>query len=348
MTKHFAIIGAGIAGITCARTLVQAGHRVTVFEKSRGVGGRMSTRSTPFGSFDHGTQYFTVRDTRFAQAIETAPGVCKPWSANAVRVLDAMGRVVEAALPHRESHWVAKPGMNALVKAWAQPLQSHIQLGAKVLRISRDALHKQQWQLYTEGEDDNGNVTQQVFAGFDGVLMAQPPLQAQELLRSSSLAPALVKPLNAVQVAPCWTLMIAFPHAAQPITLGPQWNAARSNHHRVAWLARESSKPGRNQLERWTVQASAAWSQEHLEDAPERVQAKLLKAFSEITGIRATPAHADVHRWRYAKTLQPLGKTHLWDAKQGLGICGDWCIGHRVEDGFVSGLELSLAVAHSA
>ena len=46
MTKHFAIIGAGIAGITCARTLVQAGHQVTVFEKSRGVGGRMSTRST--------------------------------------------------------------------------------------------------------------------------------------------------------------------------------------------------------------------------------------------------------------------------------------------------------------
>ena len=113
MTKHFAIIGAGIAGITCARTLVQAGHQVTVFEKSRGVGGRMSTRSTPFGSFDHGTQYFTVRDARFTQAIETAPGVCKPWSANAVRVLDAMGRVVEAALPHRESQWVAKPGMNA-------------------------------------------------------------------------------------------------------------------------------------------------------------------------------------------------------------------------------------------
>jgi predicted NAD/FAD-dependent oxidoreductase len=348
MTKHFAIIGAGIAGITCARTLLQAGHQVTVFEKSRGVGGRMSTRSTPFGSFDHGTQYFTVRDARFAQAIETAPGVCKPWSANAVRVLDAMGRVVEAALPHRESHWVAKPGMNALVKAWAQPLEGQIQLGAKVLRIARDALNKKHWQLHTEGEDESGNKTNHVFAGFDGVLLAQPPLQAQELLRTSNLAPAMVKPLNAVQVAPCWTLMVAFPNAAQSITLGPQWNAARSNHHRVAWLARESSKPGRNQLERWTIQASAAWSQEHLEDAPERVQAKLLKAFSEITGIRATPAHADVHRWRYAKTLHPLGKTHLWDAKQGLGICGDWCIGHRAEDGFVSGLELSLAVAHSA
>ena len=343
MTLHFAIIGAGIAGITCARTLVQAGHRVTVFEKSRGLGGRMSTRSTPFGNFDHGAQYFTVRDARFAQALETAPGVCKPWSANAVRVLDAMGRVVEAALPHRESHWVAKPGMNALVKAWAQPLNAQLQLNTQVARIARDALHKNQWQVHTEGEANAPHV----FGGFDGVLLAIPALQAQTLLRTSQLAPAMVKALDAVQVAPCWTLMVAFPHAAQPITLGPQWNAARSNHHRVAWLARESSKPGRNQLERWTIQASAAWSQEHLEDAPERVQAKLIKAFSEITGIRATPAHADVHRWRYAKTLQPLGKTHVWDTKLGLGLCGDWCIGHRVEDGFVSGLELSLAVAAS-
>jgi renalase len=86
--------------------------------------------------------------------------------------------------------------------------------------------------------------------------------------------------------------MLAFPNAAQPglITLGPHSGMPRrSVHHRVAWLARESSKPGRDLIERWTIQASAAWSQEHLEDAPERVEAKLLKAFSEITGISATP-----------------------------------------------------------
>ena len=108
-------------------------------------------------------------------------------------------------------------------------------------------------------------------------------------------------------------------------TLGPQWNAARSTHHRIAWLARESSKPGRNVVERWTVQANPAWSAEHLEDDEARVQAKLLKAFAEVTGIRAEPAHADTRRWRYAQTTHPLGKSHLWDAKAGLGACGDWC-----------------------
>jgi predicted NAD/FAD-dependent oxidoreductase len=139
--------------------------------------------------------------------------------------------------------------------------------------------------------------------------------------------------------------MLAFPQAMQPglSTLGPQWNAARSTHHRIAWLARESSKPGRSGVERWTVQASPAWSQEHLQDDPARVEAKLIKAFTEVTGIRAEPAHVDSQRWLAAKTLKPLGKSHLWDAKKGLGVCGDWCLGHRVEDAFVSGLELALA-----
>jgi renalase len=127
--------------------------------------------------------------------------------------------------------------------------------------------------------------------------------------------------------------------------LGPQWNAARSTHHRIAWLTRESSKPGRGAVERWTVQASAAWSQEHLHDDPKRVQAKLTKAFAEVTGIRTQAAHADTKRWLYAKTDKPLGQSHLWDAKAGIGLCGDWCLGHRVEDAFVSGLELALAIA---
>lgn len=341
-TKHFAVIGAGIAGIACARTLVQAGHTVTVFEKSHSVGGRMSTRSSPFGGFDHGAQYFTVRDVRFAKALETAKGVVKAWSANAVRVLDEHGRVTAAGLPVNEPHFVAAPGMNALVQHWAKPIDAHIQLASKVTLISRDAKSPHLCQLSVNDADGK----QRIATGFDAVLLAMPSEQAHRLLQSSKVTDPLVKAIRKVSVAPCWTLMLAFPNAMQPnmTYLGPQWNAARSSHHRISWLARESSKPGRTTVERWTVQASPAWSAEHLEDTPQRVQDKLIKAFSEVTGIRATPAHADVHRWRYAQTTLALGKSHLWDADAGVGVCGDWCIGHRVEDAFVSGLELALAV----
>lgn len=342
--RKIAVIGAGVAGLACARTLVQAGHQVTLLEKGATVGGRMASCETPFGSFDHGSQYFTVRDARFEQVLALSPALRKPWSATAVRVLDPHGRVVEAALPALEPHWVPVPTMDALARHWAQPLLAAgcIELRTRVTRIERDALDPGRWQLQTSGPQDSVHV----FPGFDAVLLALPSGLAAGLLAQSALAPDVAQRIAQVEVAPCWSLMIAFPQAVQPklAHLGPQWNAALSTHHRIAWLARESSKPGRGGVERWTVQASPAWSQEHLLDDEPRVQAKLLKAFGEVTGIYAEPSFAQVHRWRWAKTEAPLGRSHLWDSNDAIGICGDWCLGHRVEDAFVSGLELALAV----
>jgi predicted NAD/FAD-dependent oxidoreductase len=343
--RTIAVVGAGMAGIACARTLVQAGHNVTVFESAAVPGGRMATEDSPFGSFDSGAQYFTVRDPRMARAIETTvPGLCRRWSANTVRVLDTQGRVAAAGLPPRDAHWVPAQRMDALLQHWAAPLADAGQLhtATHVQAIARDTLDAQRWQLHTAGADGATGVV----AGFDTVLLAVPAAPAAELLRSARQA-ALAEAAASSEVAPCWSLMLAFPQASQTglNSLGPQWNAARSTHHRIAWLARESSKPGRGSVERWTVQASEAWSREHFDDAPERVCAKLLRAFSEVTGIRAEPAYAVVRRWRNAKTVKPLGRSHLWDKKASLGACGDWCLGHRVEDAFVSGLELALQVA---
>ncbi len=377
LNQNIAIIGAGMAGITAARTLVQAGMQVTVFEKSRAPGGRMSTRHSEYGSFDHGAQYFTVRDARFRQmmqwALETAPDVARPWAANAVRVLDSQGRTLEAALPTLEPHWVAQPGMNALVGHMASPLLARQRLLAyqQVRLIKQTSDGKYSLECHNTSQENAKPVQ---IGGFDTVLLAIPSVQAQALLNDSAqwLSTSknvlskneqstqntcvrmtdLAQKISAVTVSPCWTLMLAFPNALplnpkEPLrVLGPQWNAARSTHHRIAWLSRESSKPARGGIERWTVQASAAWSQEHLEDDAERVKAKLLKAFSEITHIRAEPTFAQAHRWRYAKTDKALGASHLWDAATGIGVCGDWCLGHRVEDAFLSGLKLALDIAN--
>lgn len=343
-TRNIAVIGAGVAGLACARTLVRAGHRVTILEKNAAPGGRLTSCDSPFGTFDHGAQYFTVRDARFRKALDITPGLCKPWSANAVRVLDPHGRVAEAALPAPEPHWVAVPSMDALPRHWAQPLAAdgRLELETRVTRIEPDTLDAHRWQLQTSGPGDSVHV----YSGFDAVVLATPYALASGLLMQSPAIAGMARQLEGVEVAPCWTLMLAYPQAVQPTLshLGPQWNAALSTHHRIAWLARESSKPGRGAIERWTVQASAAWSQEHIADDGPRVQAKLQKAFAEVTGIHAEPTFAEVHRWMWAKTTAPLGRSHLWDRKSGIGLCGDWCVGHRVEDAFVSGLELALAV----
>ena len=346
--RRIAVIGAGMAGIVCARTLAQAGHQVRVFERNAAPGGRMACLATPFGGFDHGAQYFTVRDARFTQALTTAPGLCRPWSANTVRVLDPHGRVAAAALTGGESHWVPVPGMDALLRHWAAPLVAAqaLEVDTQAIAVTPDTIHPDKWQIATVGTPGEPEA-QHVFGGFDAVALAVPQAQAQQLLRASALAPALQERLAGVTVGPCWTLLLAFPQAVQATLahLGPQWNAARSTHHRIAWLARESSKPGRGTVERWTVQASTAWSAEHQQDDAARVQAKLRRAFSEVTGIRAEPAFTRVHGWNQAQTLVPLGESHLWDPRLGIGLAGDWCLGHRVEDAFVSGLELALSMA---
>lgn len=346
--RHIAVIGAGLAGITCARTLVQAGHQVTLLDKSRGVGGRLATRDTPFGGFDHGAQFFTVRDERFQHALSATQAPVDAWQTNTVRVLDPLGQVLASTAPAADTHWVPQPGMKHLAKHWVDGLLAQggasLKLDQQVTHLERDALHRDRWQLRTTAGSD-GAV--QVLGGFDQVVLALPQPQALALLRTTSGTTKLQKTIAPVVTAPCWTLMLAFPLAVATGQgpWGPYWSAARSSHHRIAWLARETSKPGRGGVERWTVQASPAWSAEHLEDDPERVRGKLLKGFAEITGIRATPGHAVVHRWRYAQTQVPLGQAGLYDAALGVGLCGDWCLGHRVENAFVSGLELALLMA---
>ena len=179
------------------------------------------------------------------------------------------------------------------------------------------------------------------------MVLAVPAPVAAQLLQTAPQGAALARTLAPVEMAPCWAMTLSYPMAAQAglTTLGPQWNAARSTHERVAWVARESSKPGRAQTERWTIHANPLWSNEHRHDDATRVLAKLQKAFGEITGIRVAPRHASVYLWQHAQTLAPLGRPFSHDPSAGLGLCGDWCIGMRVEDAFVSGLEMGLALA---
>ena len=71
-----------MSGLVCARTLLDHGFKVSVFEKGRGPGGRMSTRRTEDElQFDHGAQYFTVRDRLFRRYVESwqHDGIVAPW-----------------------------------------------------------------------------------------------------------------------------------------------------------------------------------------------------------------------------------------------------------------------------
>jgi renalase len=352
--QKIAVIGAGIAGLACARTLLQAGHRVTVLEKAPTVGGRMTTRQTDYGSFDHGVQYFTVRDARFKKALATVAPYCKPWTGKLVEILNADGQLGSPSKQVKD-RWVGAPTMSTIAEQWAAPFAAtaDLRLNTEVTRLERSPTDPTRWQLTTHIQLADETAVDAHLVGFDQVVLATTAATAQLILANSlkindsafAGVQSLRAALRGVKVAPCWTVMLAFPLAADPaVAVGPRWDTARSSAHRVAWVNRETGKSGRQGVERWTIHASTDWSVEHFNDGPDRVEQKLIKSFAEITGIHAAPSMVASKRWNYAKTTKPLGQSYMRQPASGLGICGDYCLGHRVEDAFVSGLELALAM----
>ena len=107
------------------------------------------------------------------------------------------------------------------------------------------------------------------------------------------------------------------------------------------WLARNRSKPGRDEhLDTWVLHATSAWSKQHIDLQKEAVIEQLLGDFAELVGCAVpAPSFTLAHRWLYAR---PAGN-HEWgalaDADLGLYACGDWCLSGRVEGAWLSGQE---------
>lgn len=328
---HIAIIGAGIAGLTCARQLKSQGHAVTVYEKNLGLSGRMSTRETEIGGFDHGAQYFTALSDGFKTQIASwrKAGLVAPWDGKLVKLENGSAQPAGAS----QKRFVAMPGMSALAQHLAQGLD--VRTEQLVHRIEPFG---DQWLLAVESD----TVAVDASAGpFDAVIVAAPADQAAVLLQA---VPSFAKQANKAKMVPCWSLMLGF---QESLDLG--YDGAWLNNSRLGWIARDGSKLGRRAGERWVAHASVAWSIEHLEDDNERARDKLLKAFHQATGSHVQPIHAVTHRWRYAQSMKPIAKNCLWDAKLRIGACGDWFAAGlegagRTENAHLSGLMLATAI----
>lgn len=324
---QIAIVGAGISGLTAARQLQSQGHTVTIYEKSAGVSGRMSTRSTEFGGFDHGAQYFTAASDRFKKEIADwrKVGWVVPWESKLVSLDSGASKPAGRT----SKRFVPVPGMSSLGKQLAHGLD--VRTEQQVVALEK---FEKQWLLSVKSEF----VPIAASAGpFDAVILAIPPEQATPLLQVHSV---FAKKVGKVKLDPCWSLMLAF---QTPLNL--PYDGAWVEHSRLGWISRDTSKPDHRAGERWVCHATAAWSKEHLEDDAERVKEKLSKAFHEATGSPIQAIHTAAHRWRYAQAAEPLPEPCLWDVKQGIGVCGDWFAAGldgtgRIESAFLSGLAL--------
>jgi predicted NAD/FAD-dependent oxidoreductase len=126
--------------------------------------------------------------------------------------------------------------------------------------------------------------------------------------------------------------------ASYPQTLELSFDAAFVHGSPLAWVARNSAKPGRPTAEAWVLHASPEWSREHLELDQGTAAQRLVDAFrNAVVGELLPAASVTAHRWRFALPENPLAEACLFDEQRALVACGDWAGGPRVEGAFLSG-----------
>jgi predicted NAD/FAD-dependent oxidoreductase len=139
---------------------------------------------------------------------------------------------------------------------------------------------------------------------------------------------------------PCWSLLVHF--ARRPPR---EWTETFVSGRVFQWISGEHTKPKRAADAAWVAQATPDWSRDHLEDHPAAVRGLLLAHLGVVAGPLPPIRHASAHRWRYARARTPLNEPYLLDETLRLGVCGDWCLGDRLEDAYVSGLALGQGAA---
>jgi predicted NAD/FAD-dependent oxidoreductase len=308
-----------MCGLTCAHQLRAEGFAPTIFEKSRGLGGRLATRRVDDCiTFDHGAQYMTAHSVAFQEILQTAidSGTAGYW---------------EPARYDRESraanNWiVGTPGMNAIVKPLANGID--VQFSTEVTAIVRDA-----GGLCVCTQSNPSGMA------FDFVVLSAPAPQAKAL---TAFNPEIQESLDRVSIAPCWALLVSF---EKPSNLA--FDVHRSDDGDLAWIAQNSSKPGRDaRNECWIAHASPSWSAAHLELDRDTATDKLVGLFSEsLGGVLPEIRYAAAHRWRYALTTKPLGRPFVSSSDQTFYIGGDWCLGARVEYAYESGQAIAAALS---
>ena len=308
------VVGAGLSGLTAARSLQEKGHNVVVLDKGRGLGGRMATRrvSTPDGFtavFDHGAQFFTVRDQQFQKLVDEwiIGGIVREW---------CRGFVADDGHPR----YVVNNGMTALTKHIAQGLD--VRTSTLVFAVKPCDANPKKWTVVI---DDNSRID------CDAVLMTCPLPQSYSL----TVTTGVELPQDLLLTDYDRTIgLLAVLDGPSAI---PAPGGLQNPDDVFSWIGDNQAK-GISEVPAITFHANPTWSSEHWDNSLEDGLALITQAAQKYLG-NAQIVASEYKKWRFATPRK------LWPepffASGTLVFAGDAFAGPKVEGAVLSGIAAS-------
>ena len=302
-----------MAGVTAAGVLRQSGWEVVLLDKGHGAGGRMATRRMGISRFDHGAQFFTVRDSRFQEAVDRweACGWVKPWFTEGGHV---RYRGVE--------------GMNGIVKELVKPFELRTQTTVELVEPAENG-----WRVLTD--------TGQEFRAGTVVLTAPVP-QSMTLLSGcvDRLPAGMVSILNSLEYDPCFALLAILDGPSRV----PPPGCIRLDDGPIAFIADNTQKGVSDGPAALTIHARADFTRAWWQAPQDEAARLLLQAAEPWLGSRVLTWQ--LHRWKYSQPVATCAEPYLLALEPAaLAFAGDAFGGPRIEGAFLSGLTAARRIA---
>lgn len=307
--KRIAIIGAGFSGAVLTNRLLQAGYQVTIYDKSRGTGGRLSSCRIGKDSADLGAPWFEPTTDQFRQWLAGRPEVIR-WSAPHS---DFSGSALDP-----KTVYLATPRQNSLTQ--------NLIKGAMLCTDSKITdLYQGNQGLCLRRE------LEAVKYSYDAVMITTPAPLAAPLL---TMAPHLQTIASATKTTPNWVAVISLKEKS-----GLSSDVFSGLNNTLYRAIRDTAKPGRNSWSRkevWVLEATSEWSERHKNSDPNTVGSALVKAFEKAINQPVDTSSMKVHRWLHARHQSVTPERYLWDADTKIGVCSDWLYQQDCEGAWIS------------
>ena len=316
--SDYCVIGSGISGATIAN-LLNKKFQVNLYDKGRGPGGRASFKRVKGQiGFDHGTQYFSPKTIEFKKFTNRLIRIkiLKKWSGNHI--------FLNSKKKENKKHIkiIGKKGNNDICKFLLKKVKCFYQSEVKKIYYK----NKLWFLLFTDGK----------IRTYKGIILTCPFPQLKKL-SEKFINDTFIK--RKLKMDANITVMIAIKKNKKSPS------SFLFDDPVLGWAGNENTKKRfKSKYDLWTLQSTFKWANKNINKNKKNLKKNsqiLIDKFFELSKIKKTKTIYNInHGWKYSSNSKPFRIRSYWDPVKKLGVCADWFIGPRLENGWISAHDL--------